>query len=121
MIGLDTNALIDFSFGDKSVTEIMGKFTQLCICDPVYLEFLCGKDAKKWIMHFSSEVDFFQTNPQILEKTSEIFRELREKGLQTSIFDCWIAASYLENGVTKILTKNVKHFENISGLITISY
>ena len=36
-------------------------------------------------------------------------------------FDCTIAGVYLSNNINKIITKNVKRFENILGLKVISY
>lgn len=36
-------------------------------------------------------------------------------------FDSMIAGILLANGVDKIITKNVKHFEKIKGLRVISY
>lgn len=54
-------------------------------------------------------------------QASELFWKLRKKGITLGKFDCTIAAIFLSNGISKIITKNQKHFEDIPGLKVISY
>jgi len=49
------------------------------------------------------------------KKNSEINRELKRKENIIEPFDCAIASIYLTNGVNKMITRNIKHFENIKG------
>jgi len=62
------------------------------------------------------QFSFFDLTKDCCKRSSEIFNELLKKGQIIEKFDCVIAGIYLSNGVSKIITRNKKHFSRISGL-----
>jgi len=46
---------------------------------------------------------------------------LKKRGITIEEANCTIAGILLVNGVHKIITKNVKHFEKIHGIHVIGY
>lgn len=47
---------------------------------------------------------------------ANIFRELESSGESLDPFDCLIASIILTNNYSKLLTRNVRHFNRIKGI-----
>lgn len=59
-------------------------------------------------------------NDAVAWRAAEIFGDLRKKGVMTGENDLWIAATALEAGGV-LVTRNVKHFQNVRGLKVITH
>ena len=130
MIGLDTSAIIDIFRGDEKIKKFLENNKEPLVVSIInYLELFFGLDIKypkyldeiKFYKGFFDDLYNFDLTKESCEMTSEIFQELKMKGKLIEQFDCIIAAIFITNGVNKILTRNVKHFENIKELNVISY
>ena len=130
MIGIDTSALIDLGKGNESIKQIIENLEEPIAFNRLsYLELMFGINPEN--KAHKKEEDFYDTlfeeslclelNKESSKKATQILHELKKKGRPIELFDCIIAAIYLTNGVTSIITTNKKHFENISGLKVISY
>lgn len=130
MIGLDTTALIDLFKKKKEIITLLAEIDdEIILSHIVYLELMFGLDLKD--IKYKNEEDFYDNifksyivlnlDFKASKKTSKIFRELKESGKTISLSDCSIAGIYLSNNITKIITKNTKHFENIKELKVITY
>ena len=130
MIGLDTDTLIDLFKGDKKLKEIMGFQNEpISITIINYQEIMFGLDLEK--SNHKEEKEYYETlfdnfiifslTKESSKKASEIFWNLVHKGENIGKFDSMIAGIFLINGVNKIITKNIKHFEKIPGIEVISY
>lgn len=130
MIGLDTSAIIDLFKGDEKLKKYFEKNKEpITVTMMSYLELYFGLDPKN-SEHETEEKyydDFFKTAQNLnltknsCKEASKIFWELKKRGGEIEQFDCVIAALFITNGINKILTRNVKHFENIRQLKAISY
>ncbi len=130
MIGLDTSALIDLFKNDSKIksflentkdqisTTMVNTFEFYIGLDPEnnkhQQEETCYLETLKTLYHFDITI-------QSCKYASRIFWRLKKQGKIISRFDCLIAAIFIANGVTKILTRNKKHFENIKELEIIEY
>lgn len=130
MIGLDTSAIIDIFKGNPEVKRFLDSNTEpLAATIMSYLELFFGIDAEKqthrkeadYYREFFSTAYNFELTKEACEKAAAIHQGLKKKGKPIEHFDCAIAAILLTNGITKILTRNAKHFENISQLTAVSY
>ncbi len=130
MIGLDTSAIIDIFKGNAEVKIFLDSNSEpLAATIMSYLELFFGIDDEKkahreeadYYRDFFAEVYNFGLTKESCEKAAVVYQSLKKKGKPIETFDCAIAAILLTNGITKILTRNAKHFENISQLTTISY
>ena len=119
MIGIDTTFVSDVLKGTVVPQEL--EFEELVICDIVYFECLAGSNKPKHVESFISEFDKVHLTIAIAKRAAEIFNHLRKQGREIGQADCLIAATYLENGITKILTRNTKHFSQIPGLEIVAY
>src|SRR3989344_338468 len=130
MIGIDTTALIDLYKKDSGLIKILSSLTEHISTTVINsLEIKFGLDPKR--KDYEIEKEFYtrlinnliilDLNLECVEKSSDIFWKLSEKGVTIGKFDCMIAEVLLSNGVSTIITKNKKHFENIKGLKVLSY
>ena len=55
------------------------------------------------------------------ERAAEIYDVLESKGLRVDDNDVLIAGIMLTNGIKRIITKNVKHFERIESIEVLEY
>ena len=130
MIGMDTTALIDLFKKEKDLLNLLANIEDKIISTIInYQEIMFGLDLSN--IKYKTEFDYYETlfsevnliflSKRASQKSSEIFWDLRKRGEIIDDFDCMIAGILLANGVNKIITKNVKHFENVKGLKVISY
>ena len=59
-------------------------------------------------------------NDAVAWRAAEIFNYLRKRGTMTGENDLWIAATALEAGGV-LVTRNVKHFQNVRGLKVVAH
>ncbi len=130
MIGLDTSALVDLFRGEEKIKELFAHLDEEVASTYInYFELMVGIDQKDYSYH--EELEFFKNlfeevklltlNKDSCKSSSLIFWELKESGKMVGKLDCMIAGILLSNGVNKIITRNLKHFENIKGIKVISY
>ena len=125
---LDSTFLIDFLRKNENIQE---KLEELLL-EPLYttrinvFETLVGiyaikaeNDREKKL----EDANMLFNRLKILElkedstiKGSQICGELIRKGMVIESGDCLIAGIALSNGISAIITRNTKHFENIEGL-----
>ena len=130
MIGVDSSAIIDFFKKDESLRKLLESINVPLVVNRVtYLEIMFGLDFSNplhrieegFYDRFFDSLMIFELNRDSCKKATEIFWYLRKNGKIIELFDCVIAGIYLTNGITKIVTKNKKHFANIKGLEVLSY
>lgn len=130
MICLDTTALIDLFNDDQSIRNVLNVITEPLVTTIVnYQEVMFGIDAEK--ENFAQEEPYYDEifnqfiiydlTKEACKKSSIVFYQLKRKGVSIEPFDAMIAGICLEQGVTKILTKNKKHFEKIKGIEIVEY
>ncbi|MBI2649894.1 PIN domain-containing protein [Candidatus Woesearchaeota archaeon] len=130
MIGLDTSAVIDIFKGNERLKQFLENNKEpLAATLMSYLELFFGLNPEnpKHATEGEYYTEFFKSlynvdlSKDTCEEASKIFWRLKKEGKTIEQFDCAIAASFLTNGVNKILTGNPKHFEKIKQLNVISY
>ena len=130
MIGLDTSAIIDLFRGDENIKKVFVQQTEpFAATQLTYLELIFGidpelkqhKEEKAYYDELIKSMLLLSLDTAASLKASEIFWKLRKQGITLGKFDTAIAAIFLVNGISKIITKNKKHFEDIPGLKVISY
>ena len=130
MIGIDTSAIIDLFKEEKSLLNLLKNINDKLASTIInYQEIVFGlnpidfkhKTEKEHYESFFNDINLMLLTKLSADKSSEILWELRRKGKTIDEFDCMIAGILLSNGVNKIITRNVKHFENIRGLKVIPY
>ncbi len=135
MIILDTSACIDYLNGNEEVKKAISKQEELVhitsitvyevniglertkrkISDKRYSE-LC----KIWL-EFISSMEIFPLGYKEAERAAQIYDILESKSQMIDDNDILIAGIMLSNGIKKIITKNIKHFEIIDGIELIPY
>jgi len=130
MIGLDSSTIIDFFKNDESLRKLLETISMPLVINRIsYLEIMFGLDfsnpshkiEEEFYDRLFDSLLIFDLREQACKKSTEIFWQLKRSGKIIDLFDCTIAGIYLANGVNKIITRNVKHFENIKELKVISY
>ncbi len=130
MIGLDSSAIIDFFRGNESLKELLINIREPLATNEIsYFELIIGLDSsnRKHMLEEEFYDNFFQslTNFSLDRRASknarDIFVNLKKIGKIIEQFDCAIAGIYLSNGISKIITRNVEHFNKIAGLKVLSY
>ncbi|MFT4311647.1 MAG: type II toxin-antitoxin system VapC family toxin [Candidatus Woesearchaeota archaeon] len=123
MIGVDSSFLIDLQ--RKNISQESLEMTEvLAMSHLVFFECLSATKTKKeemLILDFEKHTTQIPNCFESIKLASYIFKELQKKGDEIGRFDCLIASAYLTNGVSKILTRNKKHFEKIPGITCIEY
>jgi len=130
MIGFDTSAIIDLFNNDEKLKELLVSLDD-SFCSTIinYQELIFGLDivnkssAEEYNFYESLFENFktFLCDKNSCNKSGEIYQYLRKNGKMIDDFDCMIAGIFLFNGVNKIITRNVKHFERIPGVKVLSY
>ena len=130
MIGMDSSAIIDLFRNDSFLVKILEDMDEEIVLNQMsFYELMIGLDFDNLI--HKKEENFYDElfedyknlslDKNSSKKASKISFELKKDGKIIGDFDCIIAGIYLTNGVNKIITRNVKHFERIKGLKVISY
>ncbi|MGB3790139.1 MAG: type II toxin-antitoxin system VapC family toxin [Phormidesmis sp.] len=122
---LDTNILSYFLRGDTKVVSKVRDYRQhysyLSFSIFTYYETKSGllyRDTKNQIARFEqlaaiSEIIMFEV--AIADTASQIYADLRARGLLIAPVDLFIAATAIRYDYV-LITANVKHFQNVSGL-----
>ncbi|MBI4153238.1 type II toxin-antitoxin system VapC family toxin [Candidatus Woesearchaeota archaeon] len=117
MIGADTSFLVDFLKGEQHAVDWMTKNADvLCLSENVVYELLCGnltESQNDQFLAFISQFPVFSFNRNAAIKSSKMYREMKQKGKTIAHPDAMIAGTYLANSVNRIVTRNLKHFENL--------
>ena len=135
MILLDTTACIDYLNGHKELKKVIENQEDLIYITSITVyEMNIGfvrtkrriseqryKQLYKPWLEFISSMEIFPLGYKEAERAAEIFDFLDSQGQRIDDNDILIAGIMLTNGIKKILTKNVKHFERIIGLEIIKY
>ncbi len=130
MIGFDTTAIIDFFKKNDGLKKVLDGLeddfaTTIINCQETYFGIYQGNPKydleSEFYGKFFDNIILLGLDKNSVKESSRIFWELSRNGKITGKFDCMIAGILLSNGVDKIITKNVKDFENIKGLKVISY
>lgn len=130
MIGLDTRTIIDISKSNPDIKLILGKIDEPLVSTIInYQELMFGldfdkkehKEEGKYYEEFFDNIFLLSLTKESSKKASEIFRGLQKKGADVGRFDSMIAGILLQNGIRKIITRNVKHFSKIKEIELITY
>lgn len=135
MLILDTSACIDYLNGKDEIKQAISKQEDLVhITSITVYEINIGLERTKrkisekryndlykiWV-EFTSCMEIFPLGYKEAKMAAEIYNNLEEAGNLIDDNDILIAATMLSNGILKIITNNVKHFEKIEGIEVISY
>ncbi len=130
MIGFDTTALIDLFKNNKALVELISTLEEKVALTRIsYLELMFGidqdnakhLDEERYFDSLFEEFNVLELDKETSKRASKIFWNLQKEGRIIEPFDCAIAGILMANGVNKIITRNVKHFEKIKGLGVIGY
>ncbi|MHA1671711.1 MAG: type II toxin-antitoxin system VapC family toxin [Promethearchaeota archaeon] len=135
MIILDTSACIDYLKGNNEIKKSVLKQEDLIhITSITVYEINIGLERTKrkisnkrynelykiWT-EFISCMEVFPLGYKEAEMAAEIYDNLESQGQRIDDNDILIAGIMLSNGIKKIITKNVNHFERIKGIEIIEY
>ena len=135
MIILDTSACIDYLNGNEQLKKLISDQENLIhITSITIYEINIGLEktkrkiseerynllSKDWL-EFISGMEIFPLGFKEAEKAAKIYDFLESEGLRIDDNDILIAGIMLTNGIKKIITKNVKHFERIKVIEVLSY
>jgi len=135
MIILDTSACIDYLNGNENIREVISKREDLIHITAITIyEINIGlertkrkisetryKELNKIWLDFISGMEIFSLGFKEAKKSAEIYDKLESKGKKIDDNDILIIGIMLSNGINKIITKNVKHFELIEEIEVINY
>ena len=135
MIVLDTNACIDYLNGVNEIREVLKNqgdlvhLTSISIYEvSIGLERTKRKISQKrfdemnkvWL-DFISGMEIYSLGYKEAIKAAQIFDGLESRGELIDDNDILICGIMLANGISKILTRNIKHFEKVEGIQVIRY
>ncbi len=135
MIILDTSACIDYLNGNTTLKKVIFEQENLVHLTSITIyEVNIGlertkrrisevryKELYKIWMEFISGMEIFSLGFKEAEKAAEIHDILESKGKMIDDNDILIIGIMLSNGINKIITKNIKHFEVIEEIEIIQY
>lgn len=135
MIILDTSACIDYLNGNVNLKKILSEQESLVHLTSITIyEVSIGlertkrkiseeryKELYKIWMDFISSMEIFTLGFKEAEKSAKIYDALESKRQRIDDNDILIAGIMLSNGIKKIITKNIKHFEMIESIELIQY
>ncbi len=128
MIGLDTTAIIDLFKGDSGIKKFIETNKEpLSSTILNYTELMFGikgknhEEEEEFYDDFFNEIYSFDLTKDASKVAAKIHNHLIKKGKVIGEFDSLIASIFLSNGITKILTRNKKHFERMSSIDVINY
>ena len=125
---VDTTFLVDLIRGNKETIKILDKkeillTTQINMFEMIrglFLRNVSQEDRHKTMTLFE-DMRVLPLDDSGIIKSAEISAEQLKKGEAIEDADCLIAGIALSKGVTTIITRNVKHFEQIKGLKVETY
>ncbi|MBY8979740.1 MAG: type II toxin-antitoxin system VapC family toxin [Candidatus Lokiarchaeota archaeon] len=135
IIILDTSACIDHLNGNKDIKKVISEQENLVHITAITIyEINIGLERTKrkiseerykylykiW-MEFISGMEIFPLGFKEAEKAAEIYDKLEIQGQVIDDNDILIAGIMLSNGLKKIITRNIKHFEKIEEIEVINY
>jgi tRNA(fMet)-specific endonuclease VapC len=135
LIVLDTNACIDYLNGVNEIREVLKSqgdlvhLTSISIYEvSIGLERTKRKISQKrfdemnkvWL-DFISGMEIYSLGYKEAMKAAQIFDSLESRGETIDDNDILICGIMLANGISKILTRNIKHFEKVEGMQVIRY
>ena len=135
MILLDTSACIDYLNGNKEIKKIIEDQEDLIhITSITIYKMNIGFESTKrkiseqrykqlyklWL-EFISSMEIFALGFKEAERAAEIQDVLESQGKKIDDNDILIAGIMLTNGIKKLITKNVRHFEKIGDIELITY
>ena len=135
MIILDTSACIDYLNGNKQLKKLISDQENLIhITSITVYEINIGlektkrkisekryKELYKVWLEFINGMEIFSLGFKEAEKAAKIYDLLESEGLKIDDNDILIVGIMLTNGLKKIITKNIKHFERIKEIVVLSY
>ncbi len=135
MIILDTSACVDYLKGNNEIKKCVMKqedlihITSITVYEVnIGLERTKRKISKKrynelykiWT-EFISGMEIFPMGYKEAELAAEIYDNLESQGQRIDDNDILIAGIMIANGIKKLITKNVNHFERIKDIEIIRY
>ncbi|MFH0876381.1 MAG: PIN domain-containing protein [archaeon] len=122
MYCLDTNIIVDFFRGNAEIVKKVNEnknvsTTMLNLCElfkGAYISSFSELQIKQ-INDFSKEIQILNMSKASCDNFGRIYSYLRKKGALSQDFDLMVAAIAIAENKT-LITKNVKHFENIPNL-----
>ncbi len=117
------NGIIDFFKGDPGTEDILLN-SELSLCDPVVFEFHCGrlsKEVEDSMDSFCKQLPVISTDTKAALRAAKLYKDAKRCGKPTGMLDAMIAGTYLSRGITKIVTRNVKHFKEMTGVEIVEY
>ncbi|MGK0209039.1 MAG: putative nucleic acid-binding protein [Patescibacteria group bacterium] len=130
MIALDTTAIIDIFKQNKEIQTLLQKIEEpLASTIANYEELMFGinpenqkhKQEETICDNLFSSLYLYTTTKETDKRASKIYYTLKKSGKMIGETDCTIAAILLTNNITKIITRNTKHFQNIPNVEVITY
>ncbi len=125
---VDTTFLIDFLRKKENVKEKLEEM----LFEPVYTARVNIFETLIGIYSIKSEIDrskkledanilfnrlfILELSPDSTIKAAELGGKLNREGKTINPSDCLVAGIALSNGITTLITKNTKHFQDIGGL-----
>ncbi len=130
MIGLDSTVIIDLFRGNEQAKEVIAKSREPLASTIInYQELMFGLDLDN--NRHMEELEYYDAlfeniflmdmTRESAKKAARVMKGLQGAGTAAGRFDSMIAGILMENGVNKIVTRNVKHFSKIKGLDVITY
>lgn len=125
---LDSTFLIDLLNGTRSTQKTLETKEELLTTQINMYEIIRGLFWKEpshariqQAIALFDNIKVLPVTDQSIIKSAEISAALMNSGKMTKDADCLIAGIALSHGVKTIVTKNVKDFKRVSGLIVESY
>jgi len=125
---LDTTFLIDFLRGDPSAIATMQEIkssplftTEINVFELYFGAYLRGKNSVASTTALLSQLTVLDLDRRSTLRASAIAAELTRKGRSIDASDILIAGIALAHGVSKIVSRNAKHFEPIDELEVVGY
>ncbi len=135
MILLDTSACVDYLNGNKELKNAIEDQEDLIhITSITIYEMNMGFERtrrkisekrykqlyKPWL-EFINNMEIFPLGYKEAERAAKIYDLLESQGERIDDNDILIAGIMLTNGIKKIITRNINHFERIEGINIIKY
>jgi len=130
MILLDTTILADFLRGNKNAVKFIESLndtaytTEVNVFELTTGAYLFKGDTSKnleKVIALISRLRVLQLDRKAALKGGQILGELIKEGKKIEETDCLIAGIAITNGINKIVTANISHYERIKEIEVIDY